>query len=218
MENHLKAMLFKRNNKEKIFCIGQNKTGTTSLKLVLDELGYVVGNQEKAEMLVKDYLKKEYKSTIDYCNTAEAFQDVPFSLPFIWVILQKHFPKAKFILTIRNEDMWYNSITNFHSNKFTNGLRIPDKKDLELASYRYIGYMWDYNRAAFDTPEDDIYKKDILIENYNRHNKNIKSYFKNDPNFITIDVSVKKDYENLCIFLGKEPQRSCFPHENKTGQ
>lgn len=68
--------------KVKFFCIGRNKTGTTSLKSAFEDLGYPVGNQRKAEILTgKYYFEGNFQPIVDYCKTAQVFQDVPFSYP-----------------------------------------------------------------------------------------------------------------------------------------
>lgn len=78
-------------NKVKYFCIGRNKTGTTSLKRAFEDLGYPVGNQRKAEILTSQYyFDGNFEPIINYCKTAQIFQDVPFSYPEIY----KHLDKA----------------------------------------------------------------------------------------------------------------------------
>lgn len=89
---------------EKIFCIGRNKTGTTSLKTALSDLGYRIGNQHRAEQLITHYRDREWKPIVEYCYTADAFQDVPFSLPFTYVVMDRAFPGSKFILSVRDPD------------------------------------------------------------------------------------------------------------------
>jgi hypothetical protein len=85
-------------SRTKIFCIGRNKTGTTSLKKAFEDLGFVVGNQRKAELSSNEYWQKDFDSIIDYCNTAEVFQDFPFSYPETYKILTKLFPAANLYL------------------------------------------------------------------------------------------------------------------------
>ncbi|NNK80793.1 MAG: hypothetical protein HKO93_04780, partial [Flavobacteriales bacterium] len=63
----------------KIFCIGANKTGTTSVEKALIDLGYRMGDQKKALHLIEDYKRREFKPIIRFCKTADAFQDAPFS-------------------------------------------------------------------------------------------------------------------------------------------
>jgi hypothetical protein len=119
-------------------------------------------------------------------------------------------------LTYRNEESWYNSITRFHSKLFADGRRIPTKEDLKNANYRYKGFVWDTNRAVYNSPENDPYNKEMLISNYSKHNKDVLDYFKNNPNFLAIDVSKPGSYQNLCEFLGHKPLHKEFPHLNKT--
>ena len=66
--------------KEKIFCIGFNKTGTTTLLHTLKELGYKMGNQARGELLFFDWYNRNFNPIVKYCKTADAFQDIPFSL------------------------------------------------------------------------------------------------------------------------------------------
>src|SRR4051812_14602679 len=109
--------IFKKGNrpsdflKEKVFCIGLNKTGTTSMKKVLENFGYKLNIQREAEMLSVEYSKRNFKPVIDHCLTADAFQDAPFSFPYTFVILDHYFPNAKFVLTVRDStEQWYKSM------------------------------------------------------------------------------------------------------------
>jgi hypothetical protein len=108
-----------------------------------EELGFVVGYQREAELLMEDYFEEDYERIIKYCKKAEVFQDVPFSFPDTYKILDKEFPNSKFILTVRDSsDQWYTSITKFHAKLFGNG-NIPTWEDLKNAEYIYKG--WIYN-------------------------------------------------------------------------
>src|SRR6185436_568161 len=104
--------------------IGLNKTGTTSLEKALYDLGYTIGKQRLGELLLSDYLKRNFLPIVEFCHTAEAFQDVPFSFPYTYVLLDHYFKNAKFILSIRDTpEQWYRSAVNFHSNAFFQGVR-----------------------------------------------------------------------------------------------
>lgn len=209
-------MIFKKKSSDKIFCIGRNKTGTTSLEKALRDLGYKMGNVPKGERLLKDYEKSDFGPIVKFCKTAQAFQDAPFSWPYTWLVLFEHFPNAKFILTVRDEEEWYKSITSYHSKLFSGGKRVPTMKDLQNAKYRYKGFVWDASRAVWKTPEDDVYNKEMFIENYKRHNEDVLHFFKDKPNFISLNVSQKGSYLQLCEFLNKKPLYGDFPHLNKT--
>jgi hypothetical protein len=169
--------------KQKIFCVGCNKTGTTSLEVALRELGYIMGDQATAELLTIQYWgKRDFRRIIRYCYTAQAFQDVPFSKPYTYQALDMAFPNSKFILTVRDSsDQWYNSITRFHAKMWEKNGRIPTKKDLQQASYRYKGMAWDANRLSYTSPEDDPYRKADLVAYYERHNAAVIEYYRHRP-------------------------------------
>ncbi|MGM7683380.1 sulfotransferase [Cytobacillus sp. Hm23] len=202
----------------KIFCIGRNKTGTTSLKKAFEDLGYHVGDQREAENLLVNFLEKDIETIIDYCNYAEVFQDFPFSWPETYKFLDKAFPNSKFILSVRDDaSQWYKSITKFHSKLFADGKRIPTKKDLMNATYIFKGRPWITHKAIFGDTGNDTYDKDILTKHYNQHNKDVIEYFKDRPNdLLVINLAEAGSYERFCKFLDVNPLYDDFPWENRT--
>ena len=206
-----------QNKQPKIFCIGKNKTGTTTLHKTLQMHGIRVGNQVRAELLMDDYAAGNFKKIIRYCRSAQAFQDLPFSFPETYKYLDKAFPNSKFILTVRDSDtQWYNSLVKFHTKKFSSSNQPPTKADLQAATYREPGFAWKVNRILHDTPEDDLYNEKLLKASYEAHNTSVTEYFKNRDNLLTINVSNPEDYERLCTFLELKPIMKTFPWENKT--
>jgi len=101
-DNKRQDMSAFRGPRQKIFVIGNNKTGTTSIGAALEALGFSLGNQADAELLMEDWAKRDFQRIVDYCETADAFQDVPFSLEFTYQVLDYAFPDSRFILTVRN--------------------------------------------------------------------------------------------------------------------
>lgn len=199
---------------EKVFCIGFPKTGTTSLEHALKDLGYRLGDQLQGELLLEAYAARNFKTIVEFCLTADAFQDAPFCFPFTYIALDQSFPNAKFILSVRDDaDQWYRSLVRFHGNLFADG-RIPVKEDLIRATYRYPGFVWEAVRLVWNTPEDDIYHKPTLVSYYERHNADVRDYFRRESNFLEINLSDKAAYERLCKFLGKEPIAEDFPWLN----
>ena len=201
----------------KVFCIGFNKTGTTSLRVALEELGYTLGNQPEAEMFVDDWACRKFARIIDYCAGADAFQDIPFSLPFTYQALDAAFPDSKFILTVRrNSETWYRSLTTFHANLFNAG-KIPSEEDLAHAVYRFQGWALLVMQKVYAFPKGDPYNTDCLVRAYESHNAMVQEYFRHRPeDLLILDLTADDSYERFCHFLGKEPQRSVFPWENKT--
>ena len=203
-------------NKEKVFCIGMNKTGTTTLGTTLKEWQYKMGWQREAERLIKFYYEKNYKPIIDYCNTAEAFQDIPFSLPGMYKELDVRFPDAKFILTVRNNsDQWYSSVVNFMQ-KVIGSTSIPTAHDLKKHKYHWRGYFWENLVDTFQVTESDPFNRSKLTKKYEQHIFEVKEYFKNSDKLIVINVSKSEDYQRLADFLNKPILHDRFPWENKT--
>jgi|SRR5690554_1437468 len=211
--------MFFRKNKPKIFCIGQNKTGTTSLKEFFVDHGFEVGNQRDAELLIDEYIQRNWKPILEYCKTADVFQDVPFSNDYLYVLLDYYFPNARFVLTERTtSEEWYNSITKFHSKLFGKNGEIPTKLDLQNGKYIYKGFIWKSFYEKYGELENDIYNKEYLINKYEERNRKIKHYFRNKENFIAINIADKRSLTNLSKFLGISPKYDTFPWKNKTSE
>ena len=202
---------------ERVFCIGMIKTGTTSIAKALRDLGFRVGNQRRGESLLQSYARRDFRPIIKHCRTAQAYQDIPFGLPFTFQILDHCFPGSKFILSVRaNEDQWYQSLVRFHSHMFGNG-RVPRVEDLRTADYCEIGWMWKVQSLLFDlTEHGDPYDESTLKHRYQLHNQTVIEYFRGRPEFLLLNVAEPHSYRNLCSFLHREPLYEQFPWENRT--
>ena len=189
---------------QKYFCIGFNKTGTTSVKRAFQDLGIVVGDQATAESLFRHCREGDWEPLIAYCQTAQAFQDVPFSLTDTFPHLDRAFPGSKFILTVRDSpEQWYTSVVSFHSKIFGKG-RIPTKADLQNATYRRPGWIGELLSAL---PEQDPYNRELWISFYKMHNEVILSYFSTRPDdLLVLNVSEPNAYGEFCSFLGIPPR------------
>lgn len=205
-------------NKTKVFGIGRNKTGTTSLTAAMTSLGYIPGKQRTAELLYEDWRAGNYDKLIRYCKSAHFFQDTPFSLPETYKVLDNHFPNSKFILTIRDShDQWYKSLLRYHQKKMNTGDRIPDKED--FMKYDYISKGWVYKKhmETFNVSEADLYNYEILTNHYLKHNEDVIAYFKHRPqDLLILNIGDKTAFNQLCSFLGLETNNQEFPWKNKT--
>lgn len=200
-----------------MFCIGQNKTGTTSVEAVLKQLGYKMGNQAKAELLIHDWAKRDFNNIIKLCKSADAFQDIPFSNDFTYEILDYAFPGSKFILTVRNnKDEWFDSITRFHT-KLIGKDRLPTADDLKAFPYRYTGWMWENMQLKYGIDETTLYDYKIYTDQYEKYNQRVIEYFKYRPDdLLIINLADSDAMKNLHDFLGFEFDGSEMPHLNKS--
>lgn len=199
----------------KVFCIGFNKTGTTSIEKALLDFNYSLGSQDVGTKLFEAWVKRDFNSICQFATTAEAFQDIPFSLPYTFVALDQAFPNAKFILTVRNDsEEWYDSIVRFHLKIWGKGKTPLNADDLEAAPPFHYSRLY-LNREIFNTEGQDVYNRKKLVDAYEFHNKNIIEYFKNRPkDLLILNLSDEKAYDEFCNFLGKEKPDTGFPQLN----
>lgn len=207
-----------KSNKGRIFCIGSGKTGTTSTETALRDLGYKLGNQVKAEMLLDRYVERDFRTIAKFCKKAEAFQDAPFCFKYTFIALDQAFPGSRFVLTVRdNPEQWYKSLVNYHTKMYSSSDSPPTVEDLKAADYRYRGYAWDVRSKVFGiTESDDPYDRQKHIDYYNEHNAMVIDYFRHRKDLLVINVAKKGSYGRFCTFLGREPLYEEFPWENKT--
>lgn len=202
-------------SQRKIFCIGANKTGTTSVEQVLESLGLVTGRQSHAELYIFDWARRDYRRIIRFCQSAEAFQDAPFSCGDTFQAMDEAFPNSKFILTVRdNADEWYESMVRFHS-WIVGKERIPTAEDLRQFNFHYPGYVLDALKLVFGADEADIYNRDLYIRWYEEHNKKIIEYFEGRPDdLLVLNVGEPDAMERLLVFLGYPYTGQKMPHLN----
>lgn len=201
----------------KVFCIGRNKTGTTSLRIALNQMGFFVGDQKEAELLFdQHYLDGNFAPFIRYCRFYQAFQDVPFSFPETYKHVDRAFAGSKFILSVRDSpEQWYDSITKFHSKIFGGG-NLPSHDLLKAVQIDRFGFPGTLP-LLYGTPSEDPYNKKQMIASYQAHNEDVLTYFKDRPeDLLVINVAEKGAYQALATFLSVQTDRTDFPWENKT--
>jgi hypothetical protein len=207
-------------NTTKIFCIGRNKTGTTSLASFFRVNGYKVGNQEQAELLMEDWARRDFTRIIEYCKTAEVFQDLPFSLPYTYETLDLAFPNSKFILTFRTTpEEWYNSLITHHTKQMSSTSNMPSEEDLKNYKYRgkYKGWVLFNQKVVYGYPAVPLYDKTAYMAHYEQHNARVMEYFKDRPgDLLALNLKDPDAFERLCHHVGLNPAAARpIPHLNQ---
>ena len=180
--------------KPKVFVIGLNKTGTTSLGNALRILGYrTLGwGDFISRKLFHDWYSGNLQPLIQCSTKYDAFEDLPW--PFAYEEMTTIYPDAKFILTVReNEETWWQSIAR-HTEK-----RV------------WIGHKLIYG-SYFATNDKATY-----IELYLSHRQRVHEFFKNQPERL-LEVNIDDEsanWDKLCEFLGcSTVPKSAFPKSN----
>lgn len=188
----------------KIFCIGMNKTGTSSLHAAFLKLGIksihhgfsdyktLREHLESASYIEKTILKneKEDRKLLDSIDEYEAYSDIG---PLInrFEILDSQYPNSKFIYTNRNTLKWIDS-------RKRHVLRNIENKNKQL-----------YESNFCNIEEEKWLERKFL------HLDRVKKYFRNRPNdLLIINVTEGDGYEKLCPFLRFEMIQEQFPEKN----
>jgi hypothetical protein len=182
----------------KVFGIGLNKTGTTTLGVCLKELGYnTKGYTRNSKKLLRQIvLDGNYRNVNPTVFQYDAFEDWPW--PLIWPYLDKQWPGSKFILTLRKTpEEWLESV-KMHSK---NSTPIPISRKAAYGFYYPFGHESEY------------------IEAYCRHERKVREYFKyRESDLLVINWDEGDGWEELCRFLGCPVPDISLPHANSSGE
>jgi Sulfotransferase domain len=213
----------------KVFGIGANKTGSTSLWQVFNLIGLNAALQHEGELTSLALSKGNIAPLKSYIDRYDAFQDVPFSAKSTYAQIDALFPGSKFILTYRNSEVWFNSFLNHHKKVLGCGpaTERPRLSDFEGKDYLYQGFRkfkfeweWIVDVDANLTQQQDwalAFEKQHLVKLYEQRNEMIVRHFSNRPeDLLVIDITKEKDTEKILAFL-KLPQALLteMPHLNK---
>lgn len=175
----------------KIFCIGFQKTGTTSLGRALQVLGYnVCGPVGVTNPQFGKRAKEWAMARLPYYD---AFQDNPW--PLLYKDLDLLCPGSKFILTTRNPRSWIRSMNKY------------------FGDYEAAAEVWLYGEGI--TPRRH---PRACVKRYKQHNEEVRRYFADRPDdLLEMDFGKGHGWEELCAFLGHRIPASEFPRSNKSG-
>jgi hypothetical protein len=187
--------------KNKIFIIGSNKTGTTSLTEALKILKFNVCPEycySPNSQILKNFQLGNYEKLFYLVNNYDVFEDRPWNHTDFYKLLDSKYPNSKFILTIRDTDKWVNSVKRWGNRV---GLVNPD-------FYTII------SQTCYGV-DDYLSDEQIFKTKYEERNSEIINYFKGKDNLLIIDVEKDNGWELLCNFLSVSTPNKPFPHLNK---
>lgn len=199
--------------------LGMGRTGTLSLKLALEKLGYASCYH------MEDLLRQPHD--ISYWEEIKQRGDtdweklfgnyrsaVDFPVVACYQQLLKKYPDAKVILTVRDEDAWYDSASRTILNvepgplgKIKMALKLPFSPRLRklMRIFRMSGQFWQEHVGK------DYRNKESVIAFYRRWNEQIR---KKIPDEHLLVYEVKDGWQPLCDFLDVEVPGEAFPKAN----
>lgn len=164
------------------------KTGTTSLGLAFEELGYRtfhgpfwdIGNDPF------DFDESEFRQNIEklqpILDSYDAFEDYPFMFGYRY--FAERYPTAKFVLTERDA----HAVAESDRGMWRNG----------------------------GVPEHEIPPNDAFVDRYLEHNRAVKAFFATMPErLLVVEVGSAKDFDALYRWCGRVPDESAgWPEAN----
>ncbi len=159
--NHLLLFFYKPKYNSKVFCIGYNKTGTTTIGKSLELLGLRNTSFNK-KVWRKWYTNGNIEKILKYTAKFDSTDDLPWLKEDMIPILDKTFPKSKFIYLIREESAWKNSFRNWNYKKTGKYPNIEEGYKNYLKHQKFV-YEYFKNR-----------KNDLLIIDVNESDAFIK--------------------------------------------
>jgi hypothetical protein len=176
----------------KVFGIGMNKTGTSSLHQALQLLGYQSlhfgGLETHAHV---ERALDEGAPLLRYLDPEpDAVTDV-FMVNSYFYLADLQYPGSKFILTLRDMDAWLDSRRR-HVER--------NQRMKEAGTYE----------GAFVTVDLESWAAE-----YRRHEAVVRAYFADRPADLLAFRPADGDWEPLCTFLGRPAPDVPFPWENR---
>jgi hypothetical protein len=196
----------------KIVGAGFGRTGTLSLKNALEMLGfgpcYHMFEVVERPDHIAAWHRLAFGDAMDWDLLFEDFQStVDWPTARYWRELADHYPQAKVLLSVRDPEAWYKSVTDTIYRGLTMRMpdNVPEPRRQQMAMARKI--------VLEDTFDNRFEHKAHAIEVLNRYNQTVRETI--DPARLLV-FDVKEGWEPLCRFLGVAQPDEPFPRLNDT--
>ena len=141
----------------KVFCIGYNKTGTTSCGAAFRNFGFK--NSSFNPKVFKFYKEGRIDKVLNYTSKFDSFDDLPWLKSDMIPILDDRFPKSRFVHLKRDELGFKNSLINWR--KKNRGL---DTTNLDQKLEKFQEHN-SFVKQYFLNREEDFISIDIFNDN-----------------------------------------------------
>lgn len=190
----------------KIIGVGLGRTGTLSLKIALEKLGfspcYHMLDVFKFPGNAKIWWRVGHENNINWAAMFGEYQagiDYPFTTHYKDIFSEM--PELKVILTVRDPDSWYESAeqTIYKIQYFLRNF-LPRGKKVGKTTIWHILF------------EERFHDRDFAIRAFKRHIDEVKQFV---PENQLLVFTVQEGWSPLCQFLGVPVPDEPFPHANQ---
>ncbi|CAH0998903.1 hypothetical protein LEM8419_00208 [Neolewinella maritima] len=199
--------------------LGLGRTGTLSLKLALEQLGF--GKCYHMDTLlarphdIRYWKELDRSGTTDFSRLFHGYgAAVDFPTIANYAALLRQYPTAKCILTVRDEAAWYGSaratILDAEPSlggKIRMSLKLPfsrrQRQLLEVA--QLAGSFWQLGT------QDEAVRRARALQRFRDWNAQVKATIPHDRLLV---YNVRQGWGPLCDYLGVEESATAFPRSN----
>jgi len=188
-----------------VFGVGLGRTGTDSLKKALEILGFgpcyhmfeVLADQKR----VDQWVSLSQGETPDWDNIFDGYHSsVDWPAAHYWREIAAHFPDAKIVLSVRDPEHWFKSMSNTILPVLSSGTD-PNS----LGNQLFVPQVF----------EGNIEDRNHIIEIFNRHNASVQAAF-GPERLLTFELGA--GWAPLCAFLGVDVPDVPYPSGNSTDE
>ncbi len=193
---------------------GFGRTGTNSLKLALEQLGFTPTHhmfeiRDNPDTQLPYWEALARGETVDWDAVFAGYKaQVDWPGARYWRELADHFPDAKILLSVRDPESWYRSVQDtIIPGLSARGTRVSEVRNrIGFMAYELV---W---AQTFDGRLDD---HDHAIQVFNDHIAEVQATIPPDR-LLTFDV--REGWEPLCTFLNVPIPGTPFPRSNSTAE
>ena len=218
----------KQDDLYRIFGVGLNKTGTTTLRRCFNILGLgpvAPGGSRETKKCTRYILKyHNYNLALRVAAKYRCFEDRPWNLWEMYKKADQGFPGSKFILTVRESEKWWRSVERWLIfskprilNKYCHQFNIKNIPSIEAKSME----IQQLSSQHENEPETEMMKKIIsplkeqMIAEYEKYNRMVIDYFSGRDNLFIVNFEKSCGWQPLCHFLSQPIPTVSLTHENR---
>ncbi|MFG1949028.1 sulfotransferase family protein [Nonomuraea sp. NPDC048826] len=208
----------------KVIGAGFGRTGTRSLKAALEQLGFGPCHHMSTLIAepyrIRHWLDVGEGRSRDWDALFAGFGSaVDWPAAAYWRELAAHYPEAKVVLTVRDPERWYESVSGtIFASALAERRPLPPHRRLvrRLVSRRAPDFAL-YPRMAGATVMDRVFDgrvddKAHVLEVYGRHQAEVRAAIPTDRLLV---FDVRDGWAPLCAFLGVPVPPEPFPQANE---
>jgi hypothetical protein len=194
---------------------GFGRTGTASLRLALEKLGFVrchhmfevLQNPEQ----MKHWVKAVRGEPVDWDAVFEGYRAaVDWPSAHFWRELAEYYPDAKVLHSVRDPAAWYESVKNTIYQAITSGAA-PADVPAAISEFRGAVREMIVERTFGGSFED----RERMLAMFDEHTETVKATI---PPERLLVYDVAEGWEPLCRFLGCPVPDEPFPRTNTTDE